>query len=172
MRFAEGVRTQGLDGEDLIQFTLSIFYPDTEIETLAAEEIIELFDAALSFFRLGKEQSKRKSRAVDVLSYEHDAGYIYAAYLKQYGIDLSSQGTALHWWTFRALFDGLGEDEPLMKIMSIRSAELKNYDSKQRGHIRSLQKIYALPKGTDKERERDKEIAEALKQGGDLTGLL
>ena len=41
---------------------------------------------------------------------------IYNSFMSYYHIDLLT--TELHWWQFKTLFDGLGEETELMKIIS------------------------------------------------------
>lgn len=80
-----------------------------------------------------------------IYSYEHDAPYIYGAFMSQYGIDLNSI-EYLHWWKFQALFRSLNSENRIVEIMGYRAADLskiKNDEERQR--IQRLQQIYALP---------------------------
>ena len=61
-------------------------------------------------------------REVQVIDYELDADYIYAAFLSQYGIDLCDI-EYLHWYKFLALLKGLKNDERIKEIMSYRCYE-------------------------------------------------
>ncbi|MCM1258797.1 MAG: bacteriophage Gp15 family protein [Roseburia sp.] len=54
-----------------------------------------------------------------VLFYDIDGDYIYAAFLQQYGIDLIDK--ELHWHKFLALLHGITEDTKLGSIMAYRS---------------------------------------------------
>ncbi len=90
-----------------------------------------------------------------IYSFEHDANYIYAAFLSQYGIDLI-ENASLHWWKFKALFEALNEQQKITKIMEYRAMDLsKIKDKKQRAQYRHLQQIYALP---DMRSDEQKEI--------------
>ena len=64
-----------------------------------------------------KERYKRRSNRGPAFSFSQDAPYIYAAFKEQYGIDLLSQ-EKLHWWKFLALFESLGEETKMAKIMN------------------------------------------------------
>lgn len=80
-----------------------------------------------------------------IYNYEHDAPYIYGAFMSQYGIDLNSI-EYLHWWKFQALFRSLNSDNKIVEIMGYRAADLtkiKNDEERQR--IQRLQQVYALP---------------------------
>lgn len=54
-----------------------------------------------------------------ILFYDIDGDYIYAAFLQQYGIDLIEDN--LHWHKFLALLHGITEDTKLGSIMTYRS---------------------------------------------------
>ena len=90
-----------------------------------------------------------------IYSFEHDAEYIYAAFLDQYGIDLQDI-EHLHWWKFRALFKGLKEDTLISKIMGYRSIEItNNMSDSEKKYYRKMKQIYALPDNrTQEEKER------------------
>ena len=115
-------------------------------------------------------EGQEESTGTAVYSYEHDAEYIYAAFLEQYGIDLTS--TDLHWWKFRALLKSLGEDTLFVKIMGYRAMEISaDMPAKQKVFYTKMKKLYALPVSRAEE-EKANAIEEALLNGGDLSGLL
>ena len=45
--------------------------------------------------------------AAPIFDFVQDAGYIYASFLSDYGLDLYEQQGHLHWWAFIQLFRGL-----------------------------------------------------------------
>lgn len=59
--------------------------------------------------------------------FEQDAGAIYASFLMQYQIDLFEEIDKLSWFKFTTLFEHLGSETPIKKIMSIRSDAASNY---------------------------------------------
>lgn len=65
-------------------------------------------------------RTTRHSSAIP-LDYELDADLIYAAFLGQYGIDLTEAD--LHWWKFQALLKGLNDSTRLKEIMGYRCYE-------------------------------------------------
>lgn len=84
------------------------------------------------------------SRGKQIYSFTYDAPLICAAFLSQYGIDLTKAD--LHWWLFRALFEGLTDENKICKVMEIRSVDLsKIKDKEQKAHYRRLKRIYRLP---------------------------
>lgn len=63
----------------------------------------------------------------------------------------------LHWWEFRALFQGLKDDNKIVKIMGYRGIDLsKIKDKEEKARYKKLKKIYALPDmRTEQQKEAD-----------------
>lgn len=103
---------------------------------------------------------KSCARPKMLYSFKHDAELIYAAFLQQYGIDLTECN--MHWWKFRALFSALSGDLKICSVMRIRSMELSEVTSgAARSRLARLKSIYALPDFRSDD-EREAELAEAL----------
>lgn len=103
-------------------------------------------------------------------SYEQDGAYIYAAFLEQYGIDLTKE--SLHWWKFRALFQSLNPSTQFVKIMNYRKMKIPaDMPASQREFYTKMKKLYALPISAA-EAEQQKQIEEVLLNGGDLSAIL
>ncbi len=137
-------------------YALGNFYPEAQPPPNEAVEYL------LWFYRVGKEPEKPKGdeneiprRQPKVYSYEHDAAYIFAAFLDQYGIDLNTE--EIHWWKFRAMMDGLREDHIFSKIVGYRSMVITNdMTDSQKRFYREQKLRYALPdERTEEEREDD-----------------
>ena len=81
--------------------------------------------------------------------------------MQQYKIDLNSI-EYMHWWKFKALFEGLTENTQIVKIMGYRAMDLsKIKDKEEKKRYKKLQREYALPDDrTEEEKERD--FADAL----------
>ena len=102
------------------------------------DEIGAAVDRALWFYRCGREENSEAADAADtapsagprIYSFEEDAPYIYAAFLSQYGLDLT-EIPFLHWWKFKALFGALEERHEFVKIMRYRSVEMCIRDRKR-----------------------------------------
>lgn len=137
--------------EEKIAHALDLFYPEQ-----IPEDIDGAVDAIVEFYQCGgKEEKKnddkpalyRNSKQKEQnYSFEQDAAYIYAAFLTQYGIDLNSV-EYLHWWKFAALFESLGEEHKISKIMYYRSADLKGKSKQERRFLKKMKEIYALKHG-------------------------
>lgn len=128
------------------------------------EKIPQDLDKALKdiiwFYKGDKEEKKstqkQEKKQKQIYSYEFDNEYIYSAFLQQYNIDLN-EIDYLHWWKFKALFQGLNDNTQFVKIMSYRSVDLgKIKDKEEKKRYKELQKLYALPDmRTQEQKEAD-----------------
>ena len=120
------------------------------------DELESLFDGFLWFSSLGKktdginkikEEDEKESEVTNsslVYSFEHDWAYIYSAFMECYNINLLTAN--LHWWEFKALFEGLNQKCLFSRIMSFRSMNITSKMSKdEKKYYRTMKKIYALP---------------------------
>lgn len=160
-----------LEPEEKMRRSLLLCYPEVPGDRVRAVE------ALLWFYRCGREESRRKQEAASrhgakrIYSFDHDAGYIYAAFLAQYGMDLQ-EVEYLHWWKFRALFHALSEQTEFVKIMGYRSIDISDdMSNSQKAFYRRMKRIHALPLPKEEEEIQDA-IVEALMNGGDLAGIL
>lgn len=129
-----------------IEKLLRFYYP--EIPLMSLETAI---DKMLWFYRCGKQlepegetrqRYQRKTTKEPAYSFEQDAPYIYAAFLDQYGIDLAVED--MHWWKFMALFESIGEDTKMSKIMYYRKASTSGMSRDQRAFINEMKKLYKI----------------------------
>ena len=115
------------------------------------------------FCRPAKEDIKNTSAGTGgkrLYSFSHDSNLIYAAFMQQYGIDLTK--CDLHWWAFRELFAALSGNAKMCSVMRIRSMDLSDVSSgAARSRLARLKSIYALP-DLKSDEEREAELAEAL----------
>lgn len=157
------------DSEKTMQ-ALKLYYP------VIPENKIKAGEKIIWFYRCGKESDYYEAdtgvtKQKQIYSFEHDAGYIYEAFLQEYGIDLQDIED-FHWWKFRALFNGLPNTTEFVKIMEYRSVSITSKMSKEKKQFyKKMQAIHALPVSR-KEKEADKLLADALVNGEDITGLI
>lgn len=152
------IQDNTLTDMEKVEIALNLYYPEIPHDPIQALEKI------LWFYRCGKEYDAESSQEDTegttqqqaIYSFEHDAEYIYAAFLDQYGIDLQDI-EHLHWWKFRALFKGLKEDNLIVKIMGYRAIKIDdNMTDSEKKFYRRMKRIYALPDNrTQEEKERD-----------------
>lgn len=145
-----------LKNEEKILLSIRLFYEE-EIQDLK-----KAMDGILWFYRCGediKEKTDKKGKNThkkQIYSYEYDAKYIYSAFLDQYGIDLN-EIDYLHWFKFKALFEGLKSDNKICEIMSYRAIDLSKIKNKEeKKKYKQLQRQWALPDNrTIEEKEQD-----------------
>ncbi len=124
-------------------------------------EGLKKFYTADFFKENEQKKEKNNKKTVMTFSFEHDAEYVYAAFLAQYGIDLI-EIPYLHWHKFLALFRGLEEKNRIMQIIGYRSIDLSEIsDKKQRKMYSELKNVYSLPDNRSQE-EKDSDFARNL----------
>ena len=103
-----------------------------------------LIEALLSFYACGKTKAFSKNGEKRVLSFSHDGDLIYAAFLSQYGVDLTRKNP--HWYAFCAMLSGLSSHQVLSKIITYRSVNLSEIENKaQRKFYQKMKARYRLP---------------------------
>lgn len=159
-----------LDDKEKIEQALLLYYPKLPSNiNLAMEQL-------LWFYRCGKDIARLngngKGKSGQIYDFDFDDGYIYSAFLDQYGIDL--QDVDLHWWKFKSLFKSLKEDNEIVKIMGYRSMDLaKIKDKEEKNHYKKMKALYKIQSNISKdETEKLDSIETALLNGGDLSKLL
>lgn len=149
-----------LKEEEKIYLSINLFYKEPP------QDLKKAIEGILWFYRCGEEEKKvgksgGESRKKQIYSYEYDAKLIYSAFLDQYGVDLN-EINYLHWFKFKALFEGLKSDNKICEIMSYRSIDLnKIKDKDERKKYRKLQREFALPDNRTIE-EKEQDFANAL----------
>lgn len=121
----------------------------------------EAYKKMLWFYRRGKEPEREgEADARKVFDIIYDFPLVAAAFMSHYGIDLRESN--MHWWQFWELFEGLGEDEKIIKVIGWRAARtgaIKNKEEKK--YIRKMKALYALP-DTRSEKEKDEAMMRTL----------
>ena len=87
--------------------------------------------------------------------FEVDASNIYAAFLKNYNIDLTK--TDMHWFQFIALFSNL-KNTSLNDMMYYRTLDLSQYKGEQKAEMKALKERYKIHKITKQQVENLKVI--------------
>lgn len=96
------------------------------------------------------EEAEYIDREEKFYDLQQDAQYIYASFLKDYGIDLFEQQGKLHWKKFNALLMSLSDDTMFKKVISIRQRkETKDMSQEERQELREQKRIFALVKSRE-----------------------
>ena len=162
-----------INESEKIFIALNIFFEE-EIK-----DIKKAIDCILWFYSRGKnkennnsnEKNLKSKKSKMIYSYETDADLIYSAFLDQYNIDLN-EIDYLHWFKFKAMFEGLKDDNKICEVMGYRAININNIkDEKERKKYRKLQEEWALPDNrSDKEKEND--FANSLWKRGEIMQLM
>ena len=123
---------------------LALAYPILPHNPILAFEAIVSFYCGTDKCAEGEEKAGGGTHtAVPLCCVKQDFAYIYAAFLSEFGIDLTK--TRLHWWRFKALLGALGENTMFAKIVGYRAADLAEIrDKAQRRHYEKMKKRFAL----------------------------
>lgn len=150
--FREWIRFESLITNADVPENLKFFIA---LRLIFADNVPDDFHAAHEFigwfYRGGKElpEDNENSGGIVLTSrrvydYEYDSDYIFAAFMEQYGIDLS-EIPYLHWWKFLALFKGL-HDCKMTDIMGYRGAEITDdLPDSRKAFLMDMQELFELP---------------------------
>ena len=121
------------------------------------EKTIEL---ATKYLQCGETTETQVSRKKD-MDFEQDKPFIYASFMSDYKIDLSSIN--MHWWQFCDLISGLTEYSVLNRIREIRNYDLSEVkDPKSRNKIIEAQERFALKSKLSKDEQEALDEFESL----------
>ena len=125
----------------------------------------EAFDALLDFYHPKTDLPRPTGKGEKVLDYVLDSQLIFAAFLEQYGIDLTAIDETghfiqMHWHKFLALLSGL-HNTKLNEVMGWRcwDGDTKTDYGKQRAQLRAA---WELPPDNQAEIDKDLEAFNAL----------
>lgn len=142
---------------------LNLFYPEINQITNVKQAI----DDIIWFYSCGKDEetstqkTKNNRNNKQIYSYVFDNDLIYSAFKDQYNIDLV-EIDYLHWWKFKAMFNGLKSDNKIAEIMGYRSIDLSEIkDKEMRKHYKKLQQTYKLPDMRSEE-QKESDFARAF----------
>lgn len=134
---------QRSESEDALDEAIDLLWGNGVPTTLSEDgEIVVDYDLiweTLTWFKLGgnpefairrakRMPTKQESELSEDVAYdfEEDSGYIYAAFMQQYGIDLTE--IEMHWFKFLALFHAL-TNTVFNRIQEIRTQDLSDVPS-------------------------------------------
>lgn len=154
-----------LSKTERIYTAIDLLYLDKENCPSSVEEAMDGIEWFLNDWNYDSiPKSKKKSEQVVVMDFDVDQWRIYAAFKKQYGIDLNTE--TMHFWVFMGLLSSL-EDCNFTQVVSIREKKIDSKMSKEeKEYYRKAKEIYRITKNNDTEEsieekeERQKAIDE------------
>ena len=148
---------------DKVSRVLARFYP----RGWGSMPITTAWEWLLWFQRCGRPVDDRAvrsgrrsvSRAYD---FGQDAPLIVAAFQQAYHIDLLT--TEMHWWRFRALFDGLPDSCRLCRIMEYRVADTDDLPPKAQAFYDRMKRKYALTSAAPRKMTKEQHEQDFIKR--------
>lgn len=122
----------------------------------------DLWHALVDFFHCGKKPKDvvdSNSNGRQAYRFEYDMDLIYAAFRQQYNINLLTAD--LHWYEFKALFNGLSDETQIIKVMGYRTRKLTGLKGEELKQAKKLELFYRLPDDEVLEPERTPQEIEA-----------
>ena len=161
MEFERVIQNNDISAKDKVMMILRLCLDGERFKALP-EDVLSIIEALKNFYLRDKEYKKTaKKREERALDFAEDSGYIYSAFLTQYGIDLLSI-PYMHWYVFCALLEGLEESREIVKIMSFRVCRPeKEQNTEKRKYLKRMKEFYALA-DLRSESEKDEDIARVL----------
>ena len=157
--FLKAYDDEELDVTGRMELLLKLFFKKEPRDLQAAIDFI------LRVYLLGGNpfvetalKRKAKKAAKIVFDYDIDHARIYAGFWQQYRIDLSK--AQLHWYVFKALFDGLNEHTNFRQIVNFRQMKKKDVPKEMRqDYVDALEELKiprkSSPRRTAKEIEAE-----------------
>lgn len=136
---------------------INLFYPKIE----EIKDIDKALKDIVWFYTIGKSEEETSQRGTNrktkqIYSYIFDNELIYSAFKDQYNVDLQDINY-LHWWKFKAMFEGLKSDNKIVEVMGYRATELNTIkDKEMKKFYKKMKRLYALPDmRTEEQKEYD-----------------
>lgn len=150
------------DVEKLAQ-AMDLYFYSKDSGSFSIAQLSEALEQILWFYKCGEDEaithsnkSTNSGKSERILSFDHDDRYIYSSFMQEYKIDL--QDEQLHWWKFRALFDGLSPKSQIKTIMGYRGMKIDSKASKsEQKFYREMKALYKLPELISEEAEKEKD---------------
>lgn len=160
-----------LSDTERIYTAIDLLYKDAKRRPSSIEEAMEGINWFLNDWNHDNiPKGKKKNKQTPTMDFDVDQWRIYAAFKKQYGIDLNKE--SMHFWVFMGLLTSL-EECNFTQVVSVRGKKITSKMSKEeKESIRNAKDIYRIKKTTDSvETEEEKaERQEAIDAFNKLRG--
>ncbi len=138
----EEILSSDFSAADKLLKCYSLIFASKVIPSSVDETLSSIMNFLSPFYNTGGGKKAAKNNE-PLFDFAFDSGLIYAAFLSQYSIDLTSDH--LHWWRFLSLFYSLSPCK-FTEVVRIRSTSLSDIgDKTQKSYIRKMKKLYRIP---------------------------
>jgi len=156
IKFSQMAFSGQIDAISFAKIISLIFKPESGCPPANVETVQAILDFS-NPFKVDVAKSSNSGNQKRIYDFEVDAKYIYSSFMQQYNINLTK--AKLHWWEFKALFDGLSAETTFGKILEFRSKDISAIkDKEMKKYYMKMQKIYALPDNRSEE-QKEKDFA-------------
>lgn len=139
-----------------IDTAINLLYLDQEKRPASVDEALEGINWFLNDWNHDNlPKNKKKGKKSELMDFDVDQWRIYAAFKKQYGIDLNTE--QMHFWVFMGLLSSL-EECNFTQVVSIRDKKITSKMPKEeKEQIRKVKDIYRITKENEEiETEEEK----------------
>jgi hypothetical protein len=144
--YFRALRDEDIEDREKLEIAARLFFkrkPRNVEEAMGYinEEYIVCSESQESMRRRNKiKRSSEKEKLV--FDFEQDGILIYVSFMQEYGIDLRKE--KMHWYVFKALFDGLGEETVLRRVIEFRKMKPKDMPRDRRIELLELQRELSI----------------------------
>lgn len=123
-------------------------------------DAMDLWAGIFSFYTCQQQARPETGGTSKEIAYRFDYDWwlIYAAFKQQYNINLLT--AELHWFEFKALLDGLGEETQFVKVVQARLRDTSKLKGEEKQQAERLKRYWRVP-SEEAETERDPHEIEA-----------
>lgn len=161
MDFQTGIQiSQCMTDEELtnverLTTAMMLMFPDESNRPVDAQEVSEALVWYMNGWNHDNISEGKKKKETVLMDFDIDQWRIYAAFKRQYGIDLNRQ--KLHFWVYMGLLTNL-EECSFTRVISIRDKKIDSKMSREeKAAISKAKKMYAIKK---EESETEEEAVE------------
>ncbi|MGN0384603.1 MAG: Gp15 family bacteriophage protein [Lachnospiraceae bacterium] len=156
IQISQCLTDESLNKREKILTAIHLLFPSSIPEMKDAMEALEWY---LSEY--DHDNHEKKSGKVKLLDFDVDQWRIYAAFMRQYRIDLNT--VEMHWFTFMGLISNL-EECNFTRVIDIRQRDIPvKASAEEKKRIRKAKRIYSLAIGEERiNTEQEEQNQEAL----------
>lgn len=104
-------------------------------------EIIQFVNHTLTKYIFKGAKSSGDRSETPSFDFIVDGAHIYVSFLQEYGIDLYNERGKMHFEIFKALFEDLGPDTAIKRIIHIRTCKIPAANKHNREEINNLKQL-------------------------------
>jgi hypothetical protein len=137
------LKDEELEAIEKVEIAMRLFFKRVPKDVgKAIRYINEEYIVSSGMKQIRKLEQRGLEKEKAAFDFEQDGGLIFASFWQQYKINLIE--TKMHWRVFKALFDGLGEETVLRRVMEFRRMKPKDMPRERRLELLELQRELSI----------------------------